>query len=108
MCAGMDKGKNSPEENKHAGRDNNFFRQQESKPVAEFQESQVKKNVVPLPGEIQPGRLALCDKLRKPRVVSVAGQVARFDMAVPETWQSHRSGNSNDAQPKNFKKRKRD
>ena len=95
----MDKGKNSPKENKHAGCDSNFFSQQESNPIAEFPESQVKKNVVPSGRKIQARRLTFFNELREPGVVNVAAEVASFDVAVPEARQDQGGGDDEDTKP---------
>src|SRR5579859_921295 len=61
-----------------------------------MQNHPIKQHIVPLPDEIEPGRLALLYQLSKPRVVHVASKVARLDMPVPKTRRKNGHGNCQD------------
>jgi hypothetical protein len=86
-------------ENQHARRHNNFIRGSESHGAAQLGQGDIDKNVVPLPHQIEPGRISPRNQLRQPRVIGVAGEVASFDVLVPETRQEYRHGNCHDRQP---------
>src|SRR5713101_4444180 len=51
--------KDAPEKNQYAQNDYDFLRRSESERIAELQQQEIKQDVVPLPGEVESGRLAL-------------------------------------------------
>ncbi len=62
-------------------------------------EREIEKNIVPLVGEQETGRVALGDQLCEPSVVQVASQIASFEMTVPKAGNQDKRRNSYDPQP---------
>ena len=51
-----------------------------------MQRSEVKEDIIPASDGVDARSLIAGDELREPSIVGVTGEVAGFDLAVPETW----------------------
>ena len=87
---GADKRENSPEKRQHANRNRNSLRRRKAYGFGEPQQRHVKQNVVPPFGDVEPWCFSFLNELREPSVINVAGQVTRFNPAVPKARNQHR------------------
>ena len=89
--------KNPPEKCQHTDGDGYLGSEAESKNSCATEQQEIKKSVRPLMSDVKSWRSSLPDQLRKPGVVSVTGQIAGFDLAMPETRNDDEGGARRDS-----------
>ena len=92
MSSGGRERKTSPEKCQDTEGDGYLGSGAESKNFSAIQQQKIEKRVGPLVRDVKSWRSSLLDQLREPGVVRVAGQIAGFDMALPETRDDDQHG----------------
>ena len=75
--------------------------------MGEYGNAPVYEHVLPLPDNVQAGSATRFGKLRQPRIVRMATQIAGFDAAMPIAGNDQKSGQRRYRDPRVSKKTQR-